>query len=526
MESEEKFRTLLRSVPELLALALWDEAIILEANEAYCEHLSFSQDEVTGKTFLDLGIWADLIERTQILNILTSESGVAGFECRLRAKSGEIKTFLLSVKKVDMQRRQGMLVIMRDITERKQAEEALRDASRYAHSLIEASLDPMVTISPDGKITDVNAATETVTGHDRNRLIGTDFSDYFTKSEEARDGYQAVFRDGSVRDYPLEIQHRDGHATAVLYNASVYRDEKGQIVGVFAAARDITERKRAEAERMRLERQIRHARKAESLARMAGAIAHHFNNKLMAVSGNLELALKYAGPDKRLLARLGEAQRATAQAAEVSNLMLAYLGQALPTAEPFDLAEICLEVIETQRASLPRRVSLKMDIPPQGPTIKANKAQVRQILSNLIVNAWEAIGEAQGEIQVALHLAERSEMSSLHIFPADWKPEEGPYACLEVSDNGSGISPEHLDLIFDRFFSTKFEIHRARPWSGGCPGGCPLLQGSYRGREQARSRFGFPGLLARCGTTPRAPSANRNRGLRADRRIGARPFRG
>ena len=108
-------------------------------------------------------------------------------------------------------------------------------------------MDPLVTIGHDGKITDVNGATEQVTGYSRNELIGTDFSDYFTEPEKARIGYQQVFTDGEVRDYPLEIQHKDGHITPVLYNASVYRDENGEVIGVFAAARDITELKKAEA---------------------------------------------------------------------------------------------------------------------------------------------------------------------------------------------------------------------------------------------------------------------------------------
>lgn len=115
-------------------------------------------------------------------------------------------------------------------------------------SLAEASLDPLVTIGPDGKITDVNAATEAVTGYDRGELIGTDFSEYFTEANKARSGYERVFRDGLVRDYALEIRHRRGHITPVLYNASVYRNDAGRVIGVFAAARDITERKLAEAE--------------------------------------------------------------------------------------------------------------------------------------------------------------------------------------------------------------------------------------------------------------------------------------
>ena len=134
-----------------------------------------------------------------------------------------------------------------DITKRKEAEEALRLSNLYNRSLIEASLDPLVTIGRDGKITDVNGATEQVTGYSRNELIGTDFSDYFTEPVEARAGYQQVFIDGEVRDYPLEIQHKDGHITPVLYHASVYRDENRKVIGVFAAARDITERKKIEA---------------------------------------------------------------------------------------------------------------------------------------------------------------------------------------------------------------------------------------------------------------------------------------
>ena len=136
--------------------------------------------------------------------------------------------------------------IAKDITESNQAEEALRLSNLYNRSLIEASLDPLVTIGPDGKITDVNGATEEVTGYSRNDLIGTDFSDYFTEPEKARKGYKQAFTDGEVRDYPLEIQHKDGHITPVLYNASVYRDKNGEVIGVFAAARDITEIKKAE----------------------------------------------------------------------------------------------------------------------------------------------------------------------------------------------------------------------------------------------------------------------------------------
>lgn len=121
---------------------------------------------------------------------------------------------------------------------------------KYNRTLIETSLDPLVTIGTDGKITDVNAGTERVTGRPREELIGSDFCDYFTDPGKARAGYEAVFREGSDRDYPLEIRHTDGHVTPVHYNAAVFRDERGEVAGVYADARDITDLKRVEAARL------------------------------------------------------------------------------------------------------------------------------------------------------------------------------------------------------------------------------------------------------------------------------------
>jgi PAS domain S-box-containing protein len=137
--------------------------------------------------------------------------------------------------------------IQAELRERKLSEEKLREASLYARSLLEASPDPLVTINTEGKITDVNEATELVTGVRREQLIGSDFSDYFTSPEEARKGYQKVFTDGFVKDYPLAIRSKSGRTTDVLYNATLYKNETGEIQGIFAAARDVTDRKKAEA---------------------------------------------------------------------------------------------------------------------------------------------------------------------------------------------------------------------------------------------------------------------------------------
>ena len=136
--------------------------------------------------------------------------------------------------------------LQREIEIHKRAEEALKKSQRYTRGLIETSPDALMTISSEGKITDVNHATELITGVSSEEIIGTDFSNYFTDPDTAREGYQQVFRDGYLRDYALEIKHRDGRITPVFCNASAYKDTQGQVTGVFAAARDMTEIRQAE----------------------------------------------------------------------------------------------------------------------------------------------------------------------------------------------------------------------------------------------------------------------------------------
>ena len=112
--------------------------------------------------------------------------------------------------------------------------------------MIEASIDPLVTINADGKITDLNEAFVKITGVPREVLIGTDFLNYFTEPEKAQEGYRLVFEKESVTDYPLTIKNKNGNLTDVLYNASIYKDYNGNVIGIFAAARDITAQKELE----------------------------------------------------------------------------------------------------------------------------------------------------------------------------------------------------------------------------------------------------------------------------------------
>jgi PAS domain S-box-containing protein len=221
------------------------EGIVTSWNPAAERMYGYSAKEVIGNSIDLLSPPGQAGEMHTILDRVRAGQPVERLETTRVRKDGSVITVSLTVSPIHD--RLGAIIgastIARDMTEQREAFEAAR-------SMIESSLDSLVAISPDGKITDANQATVKLTGVPREQLIGTSFSDYFTDPAKAEAIYQQVFTDGMAVDYPLTLRHRDGHETLteVLYNASVYRDGAGNVLGVFAAARDVTEQMRAQRE--------------------------------------------------------------------------------------------------------------------------------------------------------------------------------------------------------------------------------------------------------------------------------------
>ena len=227
------------SLDSLVTLSV--EGKITDVNEATIKVTGVAREGLIGSDFFDYFTEPDKARETY--QRVFAEGSVTDYPLTICHQNGGLTDVLYnaSVYRDAGDNVIGVVAVARDVTEQKQA-------TQYARSLFEASLDSLVTLSVEGKITDVNEATIKVTGVAREGLIGSDFFDYFTEPDKARETYQRVFAEGSVTDYPLTICHQNGGLTDVLYNASVYRDAGDNVIGVVAVARDVTEQKQAQAD--------------------------------------------------------------------------------------------------------------------------------------------------------------------------------------------------------------------------------------------------------------------------------------
>jgi PAS domain S-box-containing protein len=340
-----------------------------------------------------------------------------------------------------------------DITDRKKAEEALYSKEATLRGILNAANESIWLFSPDGYVITANEMGLRRYNKQAGEVIGKHFSEILrTELAQSR---LAHLKHTVESGKAVEFEDQRG---GIYFHHTLYPvlDSGERVTSVVCFSRDITARKRAEEEQLRLEKQLQQAQKAESLGRMAGAIAHNFNNMLGAVIGNLELALDEASQGSELRTCISEAMHASLRAAKVSRFMLTYLGQTSGKAEPIDLVAAIQEACALLQTSLPANVRLQAELPSHGPIIRADGSHLTQILTNLVSNAVEAIGEREGQIALNIDIVPGPEVPGSKLFPFGWEPKVNKYVCLSIADTGDGIDPEDLDKIFDPFFSTRF----------------------------------------------------------------------
>jgi PAS domain S-box-containing protein len=372
-----------------------------------------------------------------------------------------------------------------DRTERKQAEREIQNFQRYNRGLIETSLDPLVTFDQKGIILDVNEATIRATGRTREELIGTPFADYFTDPERAYKGAMVVFETGEVRDYELVMKAKDGTETIVAYNASLYRDQAGKVMGAFAAARDITILKRSEAEVRRERDKVKESmlkkisllnERAKLIAQLGEAniqlreldrlksaflanISHELRTPMNSIIGYSDLLLD--GVDGRINE---EQEKSLGKIIDNAKHLLQLINNLLDLSKieswkieieavQFNLKGLIDSVVPFFKGMITKKgLTLDIDIEENLPLVCGDEDKIKHVLINLLNNAIKFTHE--GGIIIRAKISDRG-----------IQPGESPiFAEVCVEDTGIGIKDEDLDKIFKKFMQA--DISASRRYEG------------------------------------------------------------
>jgi len=453
-ESEEKYRSLHHSMMDAF-VSVDMEGRIIDYNDSYLNMLGYTPEEISKLTYKDITPekWHKL-ETAIIENQVISNGYSDIYEKEYRRKDGTV--FPVELRATLLRDAQGapmsMWAIARDISERRQAEDSLRRRDSKYRELVEHAQDGIFTITVQGQFILVNTKFCQMLGYTLEECLRINILDtYPDDMRPVGTKRLADLQSGQVLLFERPMKRQDGGI--VLVEAIAWKDNDG---GVQAIVRDITDRKQAEAEKAALEAQNRQLQKSESLGRMAASIAHHFNNQLGAVIGNLEMAMDELPQGASTHQTLTKAMQSAWKAADMSGLMLTYLGQTHDKRESLDFSYSCRKILPLIKTALPGNVVMETDFPLPRPIIMANTGEIQQMLTNLITNAREAIGNDKGTISLSVKTVSPIDIPTQNRFPVDWESLDKTFACLEVTDTGCGIEDKDIEKLFDPFYTTKF----------------------------------------------------------------------
>jgi two-component system, cell cycle sensor histidine kinase and response regulator CckA len=441
-ESEERFHRL--SDATLEGIVVHKEGVFLDANETMASMFGYDLAEIIGMHATQFVVpeQRDLVAQ-HIVNKWESP-----YEITAVRKDGSTFPAEVFGRAIPYSGEDCRVTAIRDITERKRAEEAIRQSEVKYRTLFEQSRDAIYISSRDGRFLDVNEAALELFGYTRAELLNLDVREIYLNLEDRARFQQEIETRQSVRDYEVRYRRKDGNEIDCLLSASVRLDGSGAIIGYQGIIRDITERKR-------MEENMLHSQKLKSLGVMAGGIAHDFNNLLMVIMGKAGLARKQLPEDSGPAKALEHISLASQRAADLCRQMLAYAGKGRFVMEGVDLNRVMEDTLQLLQISIGKSVELVFKPQANLPLVEGDVTQIRQVVMNLVVNASEAIGDRDGRITVSTGCmkADRAYLSETYLAP---DLPEGDYVYAEVSDTGSGMSPETQARIFDPFFTTKF----------------------------------------------------------------------
>jgi PAS domain S-box-containing protein len=421
------------------------------ANRVAGEWLQRPPSDFEGREIADV-IGEDSFEavRERVNRALGGEEGV--FEGRLHYPDHdrEVRANYVPDRGPDGSVR-GMVALVQDVTEQKQAERALRDSEERFRRMVEIAAQGIWIVDPTATISFVNDRMAAILGYSKEDLLGRRYFDFMDPEERERAEPEFEARKyPSPEPHEFRFRHKDGSLVWLDITGTAMLDDAGAFTGLLAMCTDVTERKKNE-------QRLRQAQRLESIGILAGGVAHDFNNLLTGILGNSSLVLETVEPGSRSRAMLHDVITASERAAQLTRQLLTYAGKDHGNLQLLDVTAAARELVPLLTASIPKMVKLSLELEDGLPLVQADPAQLQQVMMNLVINAGESVPErTPGEVRVSVgrHRLQPEDYRDA-VVPIETGDRE--YVSFSVTDNGSGMDAATQAHIFDPFFTTKFQ---------------------------------------------------------------------
>jgi len=457
-ESEEKFRLIFDYAP--ISISITDQdGLYVDVNARMCERNNLSREEIVGHRVTECPQFArpeDHEETTRLTQKLLEQGWLHNEEIHLfRPIDGERSTAIFSSRLITIAGKTYVISMVLDITERKRTEEALRKSEELYTRLVDSIPDLIVRTDLDGKIFFVNDYALQISGYSREEIEGQNMLMLVSPEDRDRMIQNALLmRERRLGPQEYSLIMKDGRKIPFEVNGDVLRSGDGIPFGLVNVCRNITQRKQAEQEKEQLQAQLIQAQKMESVGRLAGGVAHDFNNMLSVILGNTELAMDRVDPSDPLRKVLQDILNAGQRSADLTRQLLAFARKQIAVPKVLDLNDTVSGMLKMLRRLIGEDIDLSWNPGYNLWKLLIDPSQVDQVLANLTVNARDAI-EKSGRIVIdTTNVICDDAYCSVH-------PEciPGEYVMLSVSDDGCGMDRETLSKIFEPFFTTKKEGH-------------------------------------------------------------------
>jgi len=450
-ESEENFRTFMETAIDLMHMADKDGNLTY-VNESMARTLGYSKEEMIGMHITKV-LSKETLEKAfkpKLEELITK--GEISLEPTWVTKDG--KEIYGEIKVVAVYDSDGNYAgsrgVFRDLTERKRAEEQLRESEERFRLLTENTQDIFCLHKPDGRYIYVSPSCKNVLEYEPEELIGKDPYELVHPDDRERiqkESYVRVLKGENIL-ISYRIRKKSGEYVWFESTNQIIKDEKGNVAQIVSSSRDITERKQAEEERRKLEAQLGEAQRLQALGTLAGGIAHNFNNLLMGVMGNTSLMLLETDPSHPNYERLKNIEKSAQNGSGLTRQLLGYAREGRFEIKPISLNQVVEETSNTFGTTR-KEVRVRRELAEDLWGIKADQGQIEQILLNLYVNAADAM-PGGGDLFLKTTNITHNDMKG-----KPYKAKPGNYVLLTVTDTGVGMGKKTMERVFDPFFTTK-----------------------------------------------------------------------